>query len=147
MLPIKPKKKPTPKPKKLYNVGQSLYKVWWDDETGKCEVELYIIRSIRKGRVFATKKTEFTWVKVSKKHGDYGWASYISHWDKEAFRPEAMGKLGWAPSVHLTKQEAWQAAKKEVEEWEDFEPGMPIRDRLLKTITSQITKNAPKKKK
>ncbi len=142
----KPKVK---KPKKLYNVGQELYRVSWNDEDGKCEQDTYIIRSIRKGRVHATRKTEFTWVKVSTKHGDYGWAKYISHWDKEAFRPEGLAGLGWKPNVHLTKLAAWKAAKKEVEDYEYFgevENGDSMKVKLLRTITSQITKNTPKKK-
>lgn len=130
-----------------YKVGQELYKVWWEDEEGTCGQDLYIVRSIRKGRIHATKKDSHTWVKVSKKNGDYGWASYISRWDKESFRED--GLYGRKPSVHTTKLAAWKAAKKDVEEYEyfmEFENGVAMKAKLLRTMTSQITKNKPTKR-
>tara|TARA_R110000850_G_scaffold6589_4_gene25438 strand:- start:1631 stop:1990 length:360 start_codon:yes stop_codon:yes gene_type:complete len=35
--------------------------------------EQYIVRTIRKGVVYATWKNSSTWGKRSKKHGDFGW--------------------------------------------------------------------------
>lgn len=138
----KPKLK---KPKKLYNVGQELHYVSWNDEDGKCELKLYIIRSIRKGTIHATLKWEHTWVKLSTKAGDYGWAKYISRWEKERFRED--GK--YPAKISLTKLDAWKKAKQEVEDYsyfDDVENGEAMKAKLLRTITTQITKHNPKKK-
>lgn len=91
-----------------YKIGQALYQVYTGDEINnyKCELWTYIVRSERGGFFYAIYKTEFTWVKQSKKHGDWGWAKVIDplYRDKtpvgEKFR-----------DLHTTKLAAWKAAK------------------------------------
>lgn len=61
------------------------------DEDGACRVQIeqYVVRSIRKGVVFATRKTDLTWVR----HGvgraaTWGWARSIPAYYRHSFRQE-----------------------------------------------------------
>lgn len=82
-------------------VGQELYTVTLEPN-GKAQMELWILRTIRKGRCFAVRKDQFTWIKRSKKQGDYGWANYISEYDRYSW------PIGSRPDhLRTTKRSAW----------------------------------------
>ena len=46
---------------------------------------IYVVRSIRKGKVFATLKDDFTWGKLSIRHAHYGWFSSIPLWCRKSW--------------------------------------------------------------
>lgn len=49
---------------------------------GKGHFHEWHLRTIRGGYIYFIRKNEFTWIKKSKKHFDYGWANNISCWEK-----------------------------------------------------------------
>lgn len=72
-------------------IGQSFWDLYVDD--GKIEFFEWIVTSIRRHKVpysyyqtefraHLIRKSSYTWVKRSKKHGDYGWAKNISRYDR-----------------------------------------------------------------
>ncbi len=130
------------KPKAMrFKVGQALYRCSIDDD-GKVELTTWIIRSIRKGRAFATEKNEWTWKKLSKKNGDWGWAKTIPSWLKQSF----VGDPDNA-SLYTTKL---AAIRKELR---DIRSGHAARyhedealARALPTLKRMETLNRPKKK-
>jgi hypothetical protein len=90
-----------------WKIGQVLYGVYVDDETGKCELEEHIVRTIRGGRVYAIHKNSLTWGKLSTKHGDFGFLPNIPDWCRTAWRVDG------APSfIHTTKLKAIRAELK-----------------------------------
>lgn len=125
-----PKKRVMTKP--VYKVGQELYSVGGDSSVGKCEMETWIVRTVRARRVTAICKNRWTWVKKSTKNGDWGWAGYI----------EPRHRVSWpigteVKVLHRTKIEAW----KEVEEISKYflkEGDDPIERKMLKTAQNQI---------
>lgn len=57
-----------------YRIGQTLYTVWYDADEQKVEQWQYIVRTIRKNRVYCIAHLPgVTWGKKSSKTGDYGW--------------------------------------------------------------------------
>lgn len=56
------------------------------DEHGKVEWDFYIIRSIRKGKAFATMKCFSTWGKRSTRIGDFGWLDPVDPIFRRAWR-------------------------------------------------------------
>ena len=78
-----------------YKVGQVLHRVFYaeaDPDEGlkaSLEVDEFVVRSIRKGWVSAVLKLKHvTWVKVSKKHFDWGWAKNIPQWCRTKWKPD-----------------------------------------------------------
>ncbi|RUU99460.1 hypothetical protein EOB36_20500 [Mesorhizobium sp. M6A.T.Cr.TU.017.01.1.1] len=67
-------------------VGEFYFRVDYDEETGKVEIDEYGLRSIIKGRAYFTAKAAFTWGKRSTKHGDFGWLPNIPAWARSAER-------------------------------------------------------------
>ncbi len=68
-----------------YKVGMSLYNIYVEDD-GKCVLIIHIVRTIRGGFVHAIQKINgITWIKKSKKNGDYGWDNSIDYvWRNKA---------------------------------------------------------------
>lgn len=77
-------------------VGDEYYDCWVDLDEGCIGVDLWIITKIAGPRAFAIKKTPYTWVKVSTKTGDYGWAKRISDFDRAAFAVASGPPDSWA---------------------------------------------------
>lgn len=68
----------------MTKVGDQFLEAFVDEDTGKVEWHTWVVRSIRKGRVYATVKMPgVTWGKVSKKHGDYGWLDPVPSWCRQ----------------------------------------------------------------
>lgn len=126
-----------------YKVGQVLYNVGSEeDDNGKptkFSLQEWIIRSIRKGRVYASlKETGVTWVKQSTKHHDWGWASYIPTYLKRDWR-ETTEPFGLA----TTKLGAWKLERAAVIKWVEKE----YQEAALKTVDRMISQYSKKKKK
>jgi hypothetical protein len=129
-----------------YKVGQKLYTVCSDEETGKSVLDTYIVRTIRRGRVYATLfEKGLTWVKRSSKHGDFGWAQNIPSWCRKvtvegtAFR-----------NLFTTKRQAWVAQEKsflklKIDYEEDAEFQVAC-DKILRTCKMMIAKESPSRK-
>jgi hypothetical protein len=113
------------KPK--YHIGMILYTVLADDETGTARMEEWMVRTIRGGKVYAIWKNEFTYVKRSKVHGDWGWAKSIP----QIYRRK-WSKLQMPQCLHFTKQEAWNNALADnvIQWWEDG----PAKDKFVRTV-------------
>ena len=91
---VKPKPPPHPKPKRIYRKGQELYSVFVDDKSGKCELDIHIVSSMRWCKVFkvwkyyAILKDKLSWGnraaigKTFSKTKDYGWLKGIPAWYK-----------------------------------------------------------------
>lgn len=125
-----------------YKKGQDLFCVYADDETGTCELWLYKVRTIRAGFVFAIRyEKDWTWVKLSNKNGDWGWAKNIDPLCRDR---TPIGKD--FSDLHTTKLKAWKHALKESNGWRKkyFEDGMW--EKATKTMKRMITRNKRKKK-
>lgn len=88
----------------MTKVGTEFFEVFIDEATGECRMETWEVRTIRGGRITAIHRDRFTWVKLSKKNGDFGWAKTIdplwrATWDVQHPRP---GYLA------LNKRAAWR---------------------------------------
>jgi hypothetical protein len=92
-------------------VGDEFFEAWVDTDEGGLGVDLWVITAIREGRVFACKKTDYTWVKLSPKTGDYGWARSLSAYDRRAFAQDDGPPAAWAK----TKSAAYTKALPAVE--------------------------------
>ncbi|AZO67671.1 hypothetical protein [Mesorhizobium sp. M6A.T.Cr.TU.016.01.1.1] len=86
--------------------GEFYFRAWFDDETGKVEIDEYGLRSIIKGRAYFTVKAPFTWGKRSTKHGDFGWLPNIPAWARSA---EGVGGV-YIKVYAKTKVQALRAA-------------------------------------
>lgn len=90
-----------------YKTGKHLYNVYVDDD-GKVFLSEHIVRTIRGGYVHAVQKENgMTWVKQSKKNGDFGWANSIPDYCRD--KVEIGGKFKY---LHTTKLAAYRAALK-----------------------------------
>lgn len=90
-----------------YKISQVLYYVHADEDTGKVSIDEWIVRTIRGGRVYAIVKTPWTWVKLSNKHFDWGWAKDIPNYCRDSCREgEKMAQL------HTTELAALRARLK-----------------------------------
>jgi hypothetical protein len=114
-------------------VGQILYACYSDGDTGKVSFEEYIVRTIRKGKVYAIMKAPFTWGKRSTKHGDVGWLDPVPAWCRQRVDGNMCGFL------FTTKL---QAIRDEIKGHhpEDF-VSPEIAEKALKTLKSLETKN------
>ncbi|MEH6474437.1 MAG: hypothetical protein V7727_02055 [Sneathiella sp.] len=66
------------------NVGDIRWQCWFYN--GTADFDEYHLRTIRGGQAYFVKKSTETWVKKSKKHFDWGWSDFISHWNRETVR-------------------------------------------------------------
>lgn len=76
--------------------GDVYFNVSVDAEEGSLHLETWVITALRAGRAHAIEKTPHTWVKLSTKSGDYGWANAISGWNRRAFTAENGPPATWA---------------------------------------------------
>lgn len=128
-----------------FKVGQVLFLVDYsynDENSDKMTFESseWHIRTIRVGgrlhkelRITAIRKTKFTWVKLSTKNGDWGWAKKIDSVDRITFRISDPAMRG----LSLTKPGAWQKARDRVVKY--AEAG-PYQEMALNTCNQQIAK-------
>ena len=80
-----------------------LYRVDVED-SGTCVLGIYIVRTIRGGYAYAVEKVQgVTWIKKSKKNGDYGWDDSINKmWRSKIKEGEKFHNL------HTTKLAAYR---------------------------------------
>lgn len=101
--------------------GTVLHEAYIVDGTGELEWSEWVVRSTRKGRVFATLKASWTWGKKSKKQGDYGWLDPIATRWRRSWREGELPPQG----IRTTKIKALQAAIKLQRDYgadEDYDP-------------------------
>lgn len=128
----------------MIEVGDVYWAIGADDDTGKIEWEEYIVRTIRKGRIYATQKNKWTWGKRSKKNGDFGWLDPIHL----AWR--TMWRQGQIPTHNLatTRLSALKRALKSQKDFGDPEDydDPTMHDRIIRTYERMITRERAKKK-
>ena len=113
------------------------------DGDGKIEWDEWVVRSIRKGRIFVTMKTSFTWGKKSKKHGDFGWLDPIEALWRRSWRvgEEPYGQLA------TTRMGAIKKAIEHQKKWGDDsdydEPGMNAK--IIKRLETMLAKERGKR--
>ena len=121
-----------------YKLGQELWSVHIDREDGKIVLswELYIVRTIRKNRVYATAKHFATWGKRSKAHGDFGWLVPTDPlWTKQVDNVFS--------DLHTTKRKALVSLRKDIRgkyswlEPEDKDPCVKKIDQALKRLSKK----------
>lgn len=118
-----------------YKIGQELYRYYADDETGKVEMDTYVVRTIRGGVVYAINKNEFTWGKLSKKNGDFGWLDPIDKlFRKKTKQGEPFFKL------FTTKRQALMDEMAFVKENKRDRFDDEIRTKIMSTMKGQLTK-------
>lgn len=84
-----------------YKLGKVLYSANVDDD-GKVDLEEWIVRTIRGGKITAVWKNNVSWGKRSPKHGDFGWLPNIPHWMRQSW---AVG--GEPMLLYPTKKQAY----------------------------------------
>lgn len=94
----------------MMGAGDEYYEAYVDPHEGTVEVDMWVITARRAGVVHACRKNQFTWVKVSKTSGDYGWARNLDRVDRKSF-PAGSPPDGWA----RTKAAAYTKALPEVD--------------------------------
>lgn len=85
-----------------YKIGKILYRASADDEN-KCELDTFMVRTIRGEFVYAVNKIPgITWGKLSKKNGDFGWLNPVD----ALFRCKTEIGTDFL-TLHTTKRKAW----------------------------------------
>lgn len=69
--------------------GTILHECSVEDGTGKITWDEWHVRTVRGGKVYAILKASFTWGKLSKKTGDFGWLDPIPPWCRCSKRIDA----------------------------------------------------------
>ena len=122
-----------------------LYNAFIDDDLS-ISFTKYVLRSARLcserigavttyyQRVLAIAKIkDLTWVKLSKNHGDFGWASYIPSYCKHAFSVDAEGKIDLKLSgLRLTKKGALKVERKRLLTQQKRYPDIDFKPRISK---------------
>jgi hypothetical protein len=121
-----------------WKVGQIFYYVSTDEETGKVEFDEYHVRTIRGGFVHAILKAPYTWGKISKKHGDFGWLPRIPKWTREKWPVD-----GAPRNMFMTKLAALRDEIKTQDPRNFDDPA--IYEKAMKTLRSMETRAKPKK--
>lgn len=114
-----------------YKTGKILYHVYVDSDDGKFFLSEYIVRTVRGGYAYAVKKENgTTWVKKSKKSGDFGWSDSIPSYYREKT------KVG-EPfcGLQTTKLAAYRAALKSGLKYTDIS----LRLRAKKVLEKKIS--------
>lgn len=124
-------------------VGQILYSVSVDEDTGKVSFEEYVVRTIRGGFIHAIWKNSLTWGKRSNKHGDYGWLKNIPSWCREKWNVDPSKGPRRRYDIHTTKLAAIRSAIKHHRAG-DFESG-GVFATSLKTLKAMETRHKPKR--
>lgn len=121
-----------------YRVGQSLYDVLVGNN-GACELTEWIVRTIRGGKVTAIKKDQFTWVKLSSKNGDWGWAKSIDPLWRQSW------SCGQPAPLQTTKRLAWKDCLTIAKRKGHYLDTDEENDRVIRTANQQITKLSNRK--
>lgn len=116
-------------------LGDEYFEAYVDPHAGTVEVDLWVVTALRGGIVYACRKNKFTWVKVSKTSGDYGWSRTLGAYDRRSF-PEGSPPADWA----RTKAAAYGKALPEVE------AAIKRLTKLRAQITGQRTKTRARAK-
>ena len=96
-------------------VGIVVYSVYFDEEYG-IDLSEHRLRTIRKNKqgiltaYFIKYVKGITWVKKSKKHGDWGWADNIEHWYRDSIMLNVYEKNGLPHHMSFTKSGAFKKA-------------------------------------
>ena len=116
-----------------YKIGQKLYCIDFDTDSGKCSTSVYIVRTIRGGFIYAIfKLKDVTWGKKSKKNGDFGWLDPIeSIWREKTILGNKFN------SIHTTKKQAWRACAKRINNW-NLHIDLTIKEKIIKTCKRMI---------
>lgn len=118
-----------------YKIGQLLYRPDADLETGKCELDVFMVRTIRSGFVYAIAKVNgITWGKRSTENGDIGWLNPIDPVFR--YRIQFGGKFQY---LHTTKLKAWQALLSESKKSEYFNSD-ELKNKAIATCRRMIGK-------
>jgi ATP-dependent DNA ligase len=116
-------------------VGQKIFCVFSDTDDGTMHSDMYEVRSIRKGVVSAVcKMKDVTWVRKSKKVGDYGWG-YIPSWCRVRWKQGDKLPRGYG----TTKLAALRGALKSSDE-SRFYGDEATREKARRTLKRMITR-------
>ncbi|MCB5201667.1 hypothetical protein LH464_04140 [Neorhizobium sp. T786] len=129
--------------------GDVLFEVWAEDGNGKIAWSEWVVRSIRKGTVYATLKASWTWGKKSKKHGDFGWLDPIGpewrvSWPVDG---EPRGQLATTRLTAIKKAIALQKRYGSPDDYAEAETHASIIKRLETMLTKERGKKARAKAK
>lgn len=97
--------------------GDILYKSWLSIESvvngDGCtiEIEEWHITNVNKNGIYLRKRCYFTWGKLSKKHGDYGWLKNTDPFYNDILKPEENYK---EKGYHKSKSAAYRSSITEV---------------------------------
>ena len=118
-----------------YKIKQILYRATSNDSTGKCEMDLYVVRTIRGGYVYAVAKISgITWGKLSSKNGDFGFLNSID----PIFRYRILVGNKFM-SLHTTKMQAWKSLLSESLKWRYFD-SYSVKKKVITTCKRMINK-------
>ena len=122
-----------------WKVGQSLWMLMVDEATGKPEMEEWIIRTIRGGKVTAIWKLSCTWGKRSTKHGDFGWLPRIPSWTRQTWPVDRKPYNLFTTKLAAIREEIKTQDIRNFDTPEAF-------NKAIKSLRAMETKNRPKKK-
>lgn len=123
-----------------WKVGQSLFRVLTDEENGKVEFDTYEIRTIRGGYAYAILRAPYTWGKISKKHGDFGWLPRIPKWCREKWAVDDEPRGLFTTKLAAIRDEIRTQDPRNFDSREIYEKAM-------KNLRAAETRNRPKRKK
>lgn len=95
-------------------VGDKFYECWLNLEVSeKSTIEYYewIIVTINKNGIYLRRKNYFTWGKLSKKNGDYGWLPNQDPYYRKHLKKEEDYKT---EGLHKTKKAAYSSVMPEL---------------------------------
>lgn len=85
-----------------FKIGQELYRAWADDE-GKCQCDVWVVRTIKAGKITAIERNEWTWVRNPDKFGG------PRVWAKSIGKHERRSWMDYQPCpLNVTKELAWK---------------------------------------
>jgi hypothetical protein len=117
-------------------VGRQLFDVDVDYLSGECEMQIWEIRTIRVGKITAIQRNEWTWVKLSSKNGDWGWARSIDSfwrktWPQNAEIPS---------SLSTTRAGAWRRVLKAAKAGKLYIDDPVVTEKVIRTAAGQISR-------
>lgn len=130
-----------------WKVGQDLLKIDVEEPSGKVTFDTYRIRTIRGIWVYATGVFPWTWGKVSKKHGDFGWKDPIDPMWRQKFRADE-GPKSWSglATTRIKALEIAIANQKAHGRDEDYE-GITTNEAVIKKLQKMLLTERNKGKK
>lgn len=116
-----------------------------EDDSGKVSFTEYRVRTIRKGKAYATAIYPWTWGKLSSKSGDFGWLDPIPSWCRRAWRIGENLPYGLRTTKLAAIKEAIRIHKEHGDPDDYADPA--TYDRITKTLASMLTRERNKKAK